>query len=201
MINFYKIRDITAEDNLRQLINCFKYWKHGWEKRENPALALNVLDIKSHQSTFCSHAHHQTTLLLLLLLVPLYLKSGMLHTLCDLSSRSIPFSTSSETVLRSLNPVPLPTPAVRPVVLPNGLILIFDLKFMLMARLLFHWRASRCASCSSFSWSRTSSRTARKWPDTSCGSGSLACMASLNLWGEMKKPGTGQNTKGEKSGG
>lgn len=125
----------------------------------------------------------QTTLLLF---APLYLKSGMLHTLCDLSSLSIPLSTSSDTVLRSLNPAPSAAAAaeVRPTVLPKGLILIRDLKFMrdmLMARLLFHWRASRCASCSSFRWSRASMRTERKRPDTSCASGSLACITSRNL--------------------
>lgn len=123
----------------------------------------------------------QTTLLLL---VPLYLKSGMLHTRCTLSSLSMPLSTSCDTVLRSLSPVPSAAAEVRPTVLPNGLILIRDLKFirdMLMARLLFHWRASRSASCSSFRLSRTSRRTERNRPGTSCTSGSLACMTSLNL--------------------
>lgn len=130
---------------------------------------------------------HQT---ILLLPVPLYLKSGMLHTLCIFSSLSIPLSTSSDTVLRSLRPAPSAAAVVRPTVLPNGLILIRDLKFMretLMARLLFHWRASRSASCSSFRWSRASMRTERNRPETSCTSGSLACMASLNLCKEMKQ--------------
>ncbi|KAG7222718.1 hypothetical protein INR49_026327 [Caranx melampygus] len=126
------------------------------------------------------NAQYQMTLLLL---APLYLKSGMLHTLCDLSSLSIPFSTSSDTVLRSLSPAPSAA-EVRPTVLPKGLILMRDLKLMrdmLMARLLFHWRASRCVSCSSFRWSRASRRTERNRPDTSCASGSLARMTSLNL--------------------
>ncbi|TNN76159.1 hypothetical protein EYF80_013690 [Liparis tanakae] len=117
----------------------------------------------------------------LLLPAPLYLKSGMLHTLWD---RSIPFSTSSDTVLRSLSPVPSATAEVRPTVLPNGLILIRDRKFMrdmLTARLLFHWWESRCASCSSFRLSNVSRRTARNRSDTSCTSGSLACRTSLNL--------------------
>lgn len=123
----------------------------------------------------------QTTLLLL---APLNLKSGMLHTLCTLSPRSIPLSTSSDTVFRSLNPAPSATAEVRPTVLPKGLILMRDLKFMrdtLTARLLFHWRASCWASCSSFRWSRVSWRTERNSPDTSCTSGSLTCMTSLNL--------------------
>lgn len=103
----------------------------------------------------------------------------MLHTLCDLSFISTPLSTSSDTVFRSLMADP-----VRPTVLPNGLILMRDRKFMrdmLVAGFWFHWRASRWASCSSFSWSRTSRRRHRKRADTSCTSGSLACITSLNL--------------------
>lgn len=123
---------------------------------------------------------HQTTSLL----VPLYLKSGVLHTLCDLSFMSAPLSTSSDTVFRSLIADPDARVEVRPTVLPNGLILMRDRKFMrdmLVAGFWFHWRASRWASCSSFSCSRTSRRRERNRPDTSCTSGSLACMTSLNL--------------------
>lgn len=182
-------------------------WSHTEKSRRImgfilPRLVQSGLQQRILEISICptetSHHHcpvnapHQTTLLLLF---PLYLKSGMLHTLCDLSSFSIPLSTSSDTVLRSLSPAPSATVEVRPTVLPNGLILMRDLKFtrdMLMARLLFHWRASRCASCSSFRWSRASRRTERNRPDTSCTSGSLACITSLNL-SRIKK----QNRGGE----
>lgn len=144
-------------------------------------LLQSLGETRPHETSsphFCPLIPLQTTLLPL---APLYLKSGMLHTLCDLSSLFIPLSTSSETVLRSFIPVPSAKVEVRPTVLPNGLILIRDLKFMLMERLLFHWRAKRWASCSSFRLSRASMRMERKRLDTSCTSGSLACIASLNL--------------------
>lgn len=114
--------------------------------------------------------------------MPLCLKSGMLNTRCAFSAVCpSPFSTSCDMVWTSSNPELL---EVRATELPNGFILVLDLNVSmdrLMERLLFHCRAKRCASFSSWMRSRVSRTTARKSPETSCTSGSFSVRTWRNL--------------------
>lgn len=149
---------------------------------ENPC--ANVWWLLQHQFTLCSsmcHIYWSPNIGHTWPLMPLCLKSGMLNTRAFSAVSPSPFSTSCDMVWTSSNPELL---EVRTTELPNGLILIRDLNVSmdrLMDRLLFHWRANRCASFSSWIRSSVSRRTARKRPETSCTSGSFSVRTWRNL--------------------